>query len=146
MYILTKGDKLTIFDGIWLEAEHGGIDFADISDLTRACDLWDKTSITRVHQNEAGVIYRTLDRGSQSICVPHVNTAEEARNVVDAAKFAGMTGGETGNIKSQDLACSQIHNKYACTNSGNCSWCENQDMCLSKDLSDSKLQDIFSLD
>ncbi|MBE32043.1 MAG: hypothetical protein CMP17_03675 [Rickettsiales bacterium] len=76
------------FDGIWLEAEHGGVDFNDISDLTRACDLWDKTSITRVHQNEAGVIYRTLDRGSQSICVPHVNTAEEARNVVDAAKFA----------------------------------------------------------
>ncbi|MEC9450813.1 MAG: hypothetical protein FI674_01230 [SAR202 cluster bacterium] len=76
------------FDGIWIEAEHGGVDFADISDLTRACDLWDKTSITRVHQNEAGVIYRTLDRGSQSICVPHVNTAEEARNVVDSAKFA----------------------------------------------------------
>ena len=33
------------FDGVWLEAEHGGIDFADISDLTRACDLWEKTSI-----------------------------------------------------------------------------------------------------
>ena len=49
------------FDGIWIEAEHGGVDFADISDLTRACDLWDKTSITRVHQNEAVVIYRTLN-------------------------------------------------------------------------------------
>ena len=76
------------FDGVWLEAEHGGIDFADISDLTRACDLWEKTSITRVHQNEPGVIYRTLDRGSQGICVPHINTAKEARNVVDAGKFA----------------------------------------------------------
>jgi 4-hydroxy-2-oxoheptanedioate aldolase len=76
------------FDGVWIEAEHGGVDFSDISDLTRACDLWGKTSITRVHQNEAGVIYRTLDRGSQSICVPHVNTAEEAKNVVNAGKFA----------------------------------------------------------
>ena len=67
------------FDGIWLEAEHGPVDFADISDITRACDLWGKTSITRVHQNEPGVIYRTLDRGSQGICVPHINSAEEAR-------------------------------------------------------------------
>ena len=40
------------FDGVWIEAEHGGVDFSDISDLTRACDLWGKTSITRVHQNE----------------------------------------------------------------------------------------------
>ena len=50
--------------------------------------MWGKTSITRVHQNEPGVIYRTLDRGSQGICVPHINSAEEARRVVDAAKFA----------------------------------------------------------
>ena len=76
------------FDGIWLEAEHGPIDFADISDFTRACDIWNKTSITRVHQNEPGVIYRTLDRGSQGVCVPHVNTAAEAKRVVDAGKFA----------------------------------------------------------
>ena len=58
------------FDGIWLEAEHGPIDFADISDFTRACDLWGKTSITRVHQNEPGVIYRTLDRGVREYVCP----------------------------------------------------------------------------
>ena len=87
------------FDGVWIEAEHGGFDFADISDLTRACDIWEKTSITRVHQNEAGVIYRTLDRGSQGICVPHVNTVEEAKNVVDAGKFAPI--GERGMATSR---------------------------------------------
>jgi len=27
-------------DGIWLEGEHGGVDFADLGNLTRACDLW----------------------------------------------------------------------------------------------------------
>lgn len=76
------------FDGVWIEAEHGGTDYGEISDLTRACDLWSKTSITRVNQNEPGVIYRTLDRGSQGICVPHVNTKTEAEAVVEAAKFA----------------------------------------------------------
>jgi len=75
------------FDAIWLEAEHGPVDFADIPDLTRACDVWGKTSIVRVNQVNAGQIYRTLDSGAMGICVPHVDTAQEARAVVDAAKF-----------------------------------------------------------
>lgn len=82
------------FDGAWIEAEHGPIDFADIPDMTRACDLWGMTSIVRVNLNAPGVIYRTLDLGAQGIVVPHVNTADEARAVVDAAKFhpAGSRG------------------------------------------------------
>ena len=72
------------FDGIWLEGEHGGVDYGDIGDLTRACDLWGLSSIARVNLNLPGVIYRTLDVGAQGICVPHVNTGEEARAVVDA--------------------------------------------------------------
>ena len=75
------------FDGVFIEAEHGPIDFKDIPDLTRACDLWGMTSVVRVNLNLPGVIYRTLDVGAQAIVVPHVNTAEEARAVVEAAKF-----------------------------------------------------------
>ncbi len=75
-------------DGIWLEGEHGPVDFGDISDLTRACDLWGMTSILRIHQNEYGVIYRALDRGAQGLVIPHVNNKAEAENVVNAAKFA----------------------------------------------------------
>ena len=76
------------FDGGWLEGEHGPVDFADISDLTRACDLWGLTSIVRVYLNEQAVIYRSLDRGAQGIAVPHVNTKAEAENVVQGGKFA----------------------------------------------------------
>ncbi len=75
-------------DGVWLEGEHGPVDFADISDLTRACDLWGMTSVLRIHQNEYGVIYRALDRGAQGLVVPHVNTRAQVENVVMSAKFA----------------------------------------------------------
>jgi 4-hydroxy-2-oxoheptanedioate aldolase len=75
-------------DGFWLEGEHGPIDFADISGLTRACDIWGMTSVLRIHQNEYGVIYRALDRGAQGLVMPHVNTREEAENFVRSAKFA----------------------------------------------------------
>ena len=76
------------FDGVWLEAEHGSVDFADIPDLTRACDIWGMTSILRVNRNVQAIIYRGLDRGVQGIVVPHVNTREEAENVVQGGKFA----------------------------------------------------------
>jgi len=75
-------------DGIWLEGEHGAVDYADLGNLTRACDLWGMTSVVRVMDNDYATIYRTLDRGAQGIVVPHVNTPEEARAVVEAGKFS----------------------------------------------------------
>ena len=58
-------------DGIWLEGEHGGVDYADLGNLTRACDLWGMTSVVRVNALHYGTIYRCLDLGAQAICVPH---------------------------------------------------------------------------
>ena len=89
------------FDAVWIEGEHGPVDFADIPDLTRACDIWGMTSVVRVNQNNAGIIYRTFDVGAQGVVIPHVNTADEARAVVDAAKFhpignRGMFGSRQG--------------------------------------------------
>ena len=86
-------------DGIWLEGEHGGVDYADLGNLTRACDLWGKTSIVRVMDNDYATIYRTLDRGAQGIVVPHVNTHAEAEAVVRAAKFAPL--GQRGMFTSR---------------------------------------------
>jgi 4-hydroxy-2-oxoheptanedioate aldolase len=77
-------------DGIWLEGEHGGVDYADLGNLTRACDLWGMTSVVRVMDNDYATIYRTLDRGAQGIVVPHVNTRAEAERVVESAKFAPL--------------------------------------------------------
>ena len=61
-------------DGVWLEGEHGPLSWEQIGDMSRACDLWGMTSITRVNKNDAGIIMRTLDRGSMGIVVPHVST------------------------------------------------------------------------
>jgi 4-hydroxy-2-oxoheptanedioate aldolase len=77
-------------EGIWLEGEHGAVDYADLGNLTRACDLWGMTSVVRVMDNDYATIYRTLDRGAQGIVVPHVNTRAEAQSAVDSAKFAPL--------------------------------------------------------
>ena len=85
-------------DGIWLEGEHGPLSWQHIGDMSRACDLWGMTSVTRINKNDAGMIMRTFDRGSMGVVVPHVSTREEAEQVVQAAKYAplgsrGMYGG-----------------------------------------------------
>ena len=77
------------FDGIWLEGE------------ARCCrcrrpgqshprlrHLGDDINCAYQLSTSRGLIYRTLDRGAQGIVVPHVNTKEEAQNVVDGGKFA----------------------------------------------------------
>src|SRR5262249_50310084 len=72
-------------DGIWLEGEHGGVDYADLGNLTRACDLWGMASVVRVMDNDYATIYRTLDRGAQGIVVPYVNKRAQAGPDVAAA-------------------------------------------------------------
>ena len=80
------------FDGIWLEGEHGPINWNLLGDLSRACDLWGMTSIARLHQNDPGVITRVLDLGANGIVMPHVSTKAEAEQVVQSAFFAPIGG------------------------------------------------------
>ena len=89
------------FDGVWIEGEHGSAGPANLGDLTRACDIWGMTSVVRVNRNDQNLIYRTFDLGAQGIVVPHVNTKEEALNVVEGGKFGpigkrGMYSGRQG--------------------------------------------------
>jgi 4-hydroxy-2-oxoheptanedioate aldolase len=87
------------FDGVWLEGEHGAVDAAELGNLTRSCDIWSMTSVVRINRNDQSLIYRTLDRGAQGIVVPHVNTKEEAQNVVLGGKFAPI--GQRGMFTSR---------------------------------------------
>ena len=85
-------------DGVWLEGEHGPVDYDEIGDLTRACDLWGMASIMRIAVGEPWAITRTLDRGASGFVVPHVSTKAYAQQIVQAARFApqglrGMFGG-----------------------------------------------------
>ncbi|SVE35345.1 uncharacterized protein METZ01_LOCUS488199, partial [marine metagenome] len=75
------------FDAAWIEMEHGSVDWDSLGDMTRACDLWEMASITRVNSNDPGLITRTLDRGSMGIVVPHVNSHEAAEQAAQSTKY-----------------------------------------------------------
>ena len=93
--------ELLAFNGVdilWGEMEDGVTSWRDIGDYSRAADLWGACYMVRVNHNEPALIGRTLALGAGGVCVPHVNTADEARAVVRAAYYGpkgmrGMAGG-----------------------------------------------------
>lgn len=95
---LTEMLGLAGFDWILIDAEHGSISENDCAGMVRACELSDTTSIVRPPNNQPDTLLRFLDRGAQGVQVPHINTAEDARALVDAVKFhpigkRGLMGG-----------------------------------------------------
>ena len=81
-------------DGFWIEGEHGPMSWERIGDQSRAADLWGMTALVRVSRLDPSLITRALSLGAHGIVVPGVRTADEARAIVRAVKFAPI--GERG--------------------------------------------------
>jgi 2-keto-3-deoxy-L-rhamnonate aldolase RhmA len=88
------------FDVIFIDCEHGPAGWDEVEDMVRAAELVNVTPIVRVQSHDVSVITRALDRGAGGVQVPHVNTRQEAEEVVRNAKFApighrGFAGGRS---------------------------------------------------
>ena len=95
-FVAMQGMDFIIFDG-----EHGSLEARDIEGLSRACELHGVTPIARVTTNQPPVILRFLDAGVHGIQVPWVNTAAEAEQAVQSAKYGprglrGLAGSRQG--------------------------------------------------
>jgi 4-hydroxy-2-oxoheptanedioate aldolase len=75
------------FDWVLLDNEHGSITVDNSEDLVRAAELTGIAPIVRPVANKPEVIAPFLDRGAWGVQVPHVNTAAEAQDAVDAVKY-----------------------------------------------------------
>lgn len=78
------------FDSVWIEMEHGPISWADLTNMSRAADIWGLSSVVRVRAIDRELISLTLGLGIDGIIIPHVNTKEEAELVVDSALFTPL--------------------------------------------------------
>jgi 2-keto-3-deoxy-L-rhamnonate aldolase RhmA len=76
------------FDGISLDGEHGLFSPESIDAMCRAADGYGLTVTARVPNIDSSTINRYLDRGVMGILGPHIDTADEARALVDACRFA----------------------------------------------------------
>lgn len=122
------------FDWVMLDAEHGSITPDNIGPMVMAAELHGITPLVRPEKNDPAVINKYLDRGVMGVQVPHVNTADEARAVVEACRFhpegkRGLGGGRMADFgfgvatseyvkeaNAQMLVCVQIEDVEAVEN------------------------------
>ena len=77
------GLDFTIIDG-----EHGAFGLRTIERLIRACDANGLVPLVRVPSKDGGLVGQVLDAGAAAVVVPGVASAEEAKRLVAAARFA----------------------------------------------------------
>ena len=75
------------FDWVLLDCEHGTLTLESVELMAMAAEACGITAIARPVTRSPEHILQVLDRGVMGVQVPHVNTAEDARQVVAAVKY-----------------------------------------------------------
>jgi 2-keto-3-deoxy-L-rhamnonate aldolase RhmA len=88
--------KAAGFDFLFIDAEHGAISTPEISQIAVAALGLGVAPIVRICAGALDEGTRALDNGALGIVVPHVDTPEEARRLVEAFRFAPMGRRSTG--------------------------------------------------
>jgi 4-hydroxy-2-oxoheptanedioate aldolase len=75
------------FDWVLIDCEHGTITLESLELMIMAAEANGITPIVRPETKDPDVILRVMDRGAMGVQVPHVNTAADARRVVESVKY-----------------------------------------------------------
>lgn len=75
------------FDCIWLDLEHRNIADRDVETLLLHGQLHDIDIMVRPRTKGKTELYRYLEDGATGLMIPHVNTADQVRELVSAVKF-----------------------------------------------------------
>ena len=87
-------------DGVWLCQEHVPNDWGTIENQIRAARTQDIDALVRISKGGYSDYVRPLEAGAAGIIVPHVESAEEARQIVEWTRFhpLGKRALDGGNI------------------------------------------------
>ncbi|MHB8132412.1 MAG: HpcH/HpaI aldolase family protein [Mobilitalea sp.] len=75
------------FDWLAVDLEHSVITIREAEELIRVIDLCSVVPLVRLSANDPVQIKRIMDAGAHGVIVPMVNSAEEARKVVEAVHY-----------------------------------------------------------
>ena len=82
------------YDWVVIDAEHAPNDLTTVNSQLQAMQGGTAHPVVRVPWNDMVAIKRTLDIGAQSLLIPYIDTAEQARNAVAYTRYPphGMRG------------------------------------------------------
>jgi 4-hydroxy-2-oxoheptanedioate aldolase len=84
---LSRAIARTGYDWVCLDCEHGNIADSQMHESVAAIASCGASPIVRIPANEGWMVKRALDAGAHGIVVPLLYTAEDARRLVQSAKF-----------------------------------------------------------
>jgi 2-keto-3-deoxy-L-rhamnonate aldolase RhmA len=76
------------FDALYVDLEHSVIAESEAAQICMMAQRVGVTGLVRVPTHDAHYANRMLDAGAMGIIAPHVESADEARAIVDACRFA----------------------------------------------------------
>ena len=95
---IAKAMAVAGFDWLFLDMEHGVMSLEACAQISTAALDAGIAPIARVPNGEYSIATRALDNGALGIVVPHVDTAAEAREVVDRLKYPPVGHRSMGGI------------------------------------------------
>ena len=84
------------YDWLFIDAEHGAISTPEIAQISMAALPMGVVPIVRICTDALDEGTRALDNGALGIVVPHVDTPEQARRLVEAFRFSPIGHRSTG--------------------------------------------------
>lgn len=96
--VIVEQLALAGFDWVLIDTEHSPLEPADVLPSLQAVACYPATSaVVRIVVNDTALIKRHLDMGAQTLLIPYVESAEEARAAVAAMRYPprgvrGMAG------------------------------------------------------
>jgi len=82
-----KAMKSAGYDWLFVDLEHGALSIETASQICLAALDAGIAPIVRIPKGEFSIATRLMDNGALGIVVPHVDTAEEARLIVDKLRY-----------------------------------------------------------
>ncbi len=101
------------YDWLLIDAEHAPNDLASIHGQLMAIDNTPSHAVIRIIEGQAALIKQMLDLGAQTLLVPMVETAEQARELVAAMLYppAGIRG--VGTALARAARWNQVEDYFA---------------------------------
>jgi len=78
------------FDWLLIDAEHGPFDLKSVMTHLQAIEPYPVSALVRPAEGRASLIKQLLDIGAQTLLVPMIDSADQAREIVAAAKYPPM--------------------------------------------------------
>lgn len=75
------------YDFVVIDMEHSMMDFGDLPTMLMAADAAGITAIVRVGERTSVTVSKVLDAGAQGIIIPHLMSADDAREMVGLTRY-----------------------------------------------------------